>query len=111
MSPGLIRALPKAIAARDAGAWSKHVADEFVAYASSRAPLARSSRIAAIEDRNDDGAVHVGEVKTMRLAVYGEGAVMVATGSQWPTARLSGGARFCETRWPLAHGGHGRKLT
>jgi Domain of unknown function (DUF4440) len=73
--------ITKAIAARDAGAWAKHVADEFVSYASSRAPLARASRIAAIEDRNDDGAARVGEVKTMRLSVYGDGAVMVATES------------------------------
>jgi Domain of unknown function (DUF4440) len=73
--------ITKAIAAHDAGAWAKHVADEFVSYASSHAPLARGSRIAAIEDRNDDGGVRVGEVKTMRLAVYGDGAVMVATES------------------------------
>jgi len=71
--------ITKAIAAHDAGAWAKHVADEFVSYASSRAPLARGSRIAAMEDRNDDGAARVGEVKTMRLSVYGDGAVMVAT--------------------------------
>jgi len=71
--------ITKAIAAHDAGAWAKHVADEFVSYASSRAPLARGSRVAAMEDRNDDGAARVGEVKTMRLSVYGDGAVMVAT--------------------------------
>jgi hypothetical protein len=76
--------ITKAVAARDAGAWAKHVADEFVAYASSRAPLARSSRIAAIEDRDDDGAVRVGEVKSMRLSVYGDGAVMVATEANGP---------------------------
>jgi Domain of unknown function (DUF4440) len=73
--------ITKAIAAHDAGAWAKHVADEFVSYASSHAPLARGSRIAAIEDRSNDGGVRVGEVKTMRLAVYGDGAVMVATES------------------------------
>jgi hypothetical protein len=73
--------ITKAIAAHDGGAWAKHVADEFVSYASSRSPLARSNRIAAIEDRRDDGAVRVGEVKTMRLSVYGDGAVMVATES------------------------------
>jgi hypothetical protein len=73
--------ITKAVAARDAVAWAMHVADEFVSYASSRAPLVRSSRIAAIEDRNDDGASRVGEVKTMRLAVYGDGAVMMATES------------------------------
>jgi hypothetical protein len=73
--------ITKAITARDAGAWAKHVAEEFVSYASSRAPLVRASRIAAIEDRNDDGAARVGEVKTMRLSVYGDGAVMMATES------------------------------
>src|SRR5262249_57198209 len=52
---GTYQTITKAVAAHDAGAWAKHVADEFVAYASSRAPLARSSRIAAIENRNDDG--------------------------------------------------------
>jgi hypothetical protein len=73
--------ITKAIATHDAGAWAKHVADEFVSYASSHAPLARGSRIAAIEDHSDGGGVRVGEVKTMRLAVYGDGAVMVATES------------------------------
>jgi Domain of unknown function (DUF4440) len=73
--------ITKAIAARDAGAWGKHVADEFVSYASSRAPLVRASRIAAMEDRSDDGAARIGEVKTMRLSVYGGGAVMMATES------------------------------
>ncbi len=76
---GTYQIITKAIAARDAGAWAKYVADEFVSYASSHAPLARASRIAAIEDRNDQGAARVGEVKTMRLSVYGDGAVMVAT--------------------------------
>ena len=99
--------ITKAIAARDAGAWAKHVADEFVAYASSRAPLARSSRIAAIEDRNDDGAVRVGEVKNDAACRLWRGRGDGGDGSQWPTAGLSGGARFCETRRPLAHGSHG----
>jgi Domain of unknown function (DUF4440) len=96
--------ITKAIAARDAGAWSKHVADEFVAYASSRAPLARSSRIAAIEDRNDDGAVRVGEVKTMRLAVYGEGAVMVATEANGPQPAYRAARVFVKRdgRWLMA---------
>ena len=76
--------ITKAVAAHDAGAWARHVADEFVAYASSRPPLARSSRIAAIENHNDEGAVRVGEVKTMRLSVYGDGAVMVATEANGP---------------------------
>jgi hypothetical protein len=78
---GTYQTITKAIAAHDAGAWAKHVADEFVSYASSHAPLVRASRIAVIEDRNDDGAARVAEVKTMRLSVYGDGAVMVATES------------------------------
>jgi len=69
----------KAIVAHDAGEWAKHVADEFMAYASGRAPIARSTRMASIEDQSRDDAVRVGEVQTMRLAVYGDGAVMVAT--------------------------------
>jgi hypothetical protein len=73
------QAITRAVAEGDAGAWGKHVADEFVAYASSRSPLVRANRVAAIEDPNDSGSVGVGEVQTMRLAVYGDGAVMTAT--------------------------------
>jgi hypothetical protein len=96
--------ITKAIAARDAGAWAKHVADEFVSYASSRAPLARASRIAAIEDRNDDGAARVGEVKTMRLSVYGDGAVMVATESNGPQPAYRAARVFVKRdgRWLMA---------
>jgi Domain of unknown function (DUF4440) len=96
--------ITKAIAARDAGAWAKYVADEFVSYASSRAPLARSSRIAAIEDRNDDGAARVGEVKTMRLSVYGDGAVMVATESNGPQPAYRAARVFVKRdgRWLMA---------
>ena len=95
--------ITKAVAAHDAGAWAKHVADEFVAYAS-RAPLARSSRIAAIEDRDDDGAVRVGEVKTMRLSVYGDGAVMVATEANGPQPPYRAARVFVKRdgRWLMA---------
>jgi hypothetical protein len=69
-----------AVVARDANDWAKHVADEFVAYASGLAPIAKSGRIATIERQKDgDATVRVGEVETMRLAVYGDGAVMRAT--------------------------------
>jgi Domain of unknown function (DUF4440) len=96
--------ITKAVAAHDAGAWAKYVADEFVAYASSRAPLARSSRIAAIEDRNDEGAVRVGEVKTMRLSVYGDGAVMVATEANGPQPAYRAARVFVKRdgRWLMA---------
>jgi Domain of unknown function (DUF4440) len=96
--------ITKAITARDAGAWAKHVADEFVAYASSRAPLARSSRIAAIEDHDDAGAMRVGEVKTMRLSVYGDGAVMVATEANGPQPAYRAARVFVKRdgRWLMA---------
>jgi hypothetical protein len=96
--------ITKAVAAHDAGAWAKYVADEFVAYASSHAPLARSSRIAAIEDRDDDGAVRVGEVKTMRLSVYGDGAVMVATEANGPQPAYRAARVFVKRngRWLMA---------
>jgi Domain of unknown function (DUF4440) len=71
----------KAIVAHDANEWAKHVADEFVTYASGRAPIAKSARIATIERQKESNAtVRVGEVQAMRLAVYGDGAVMTATG-------------------------------
>jgi hypothetical protein len=70
----------KAVVAHDANEWAKHVADEFVAYASGRAPIAKPARIATIErQKESDAVVRVGEVQSMRLAVYGDGAVMTAT--------------------------------
>ncbi len=72
--------IKRAVVARDANDWAKHVADEFVAYASGRAPVAKAGRIAMIERQKEgDAAVRVGAVETMRLAVYGDGAVMRAT--------------------------------
>jgi hypothetical protein len=69
-----------AVVARDANDWAKHVANEFVAYASGLTPIAKAGQIAMIERQKESGAaVRVGEVETMRLAVYGDGAVMRAT--------------------------------
>jgi Domain of unknown function (DUF4440) len=98
------QAITKAIAAGDAGTWSKHVADEFIAYASRRAPLARSSRIAAIADPNDDGAARIGEVQNMRLAVYGDGAVMTATEANGPHPAYRAARVFVKRdgRWLMA---------
>jgi Domain of unknown function (DUF4440) len=74
------QSIKNALVARDADDWAKHVADEFVAYASGLAPIAKAGRIAMIErQKESDAAVRVGEVETMRLAVYGDGAVMRAT--------------------------------
>jgi hypothetical protein len=74
------QAIEKAAVGHDAAEWSKHVADEFVLYGSGRAPIAKAGRIAAINRQKENGAtVTVGEVKTMRLSAYDDGAAMIAT--------------------------------
>ena len=74
------QAIEKAAIAHDADEWGKHIADEFVLYGSGRAPIAKSGRIATIKRQNEtNAAVTVGEVATMQLAVYGDGAAMIAT--------------------------------
>jgi hypothetical protein len=74
------QAIEKAVVAHDAGEWGKHVADEFVRYATGQAPAAKSDRIATIERQKEGNeVVTVGEVEAMRLAVYGDGAAMIAT--------------------------------
>ena len=73
------QAIEKAVVAHDAAEWGKHVADEFVRYATGQSPVPKSDRIAAIERQKDaNAAVTVAEIQTMRLAVYGDGAVMTA---------------------------------
>lgn len=74
------QSIMKAIVAHDADEWAKHVADEFVVYAGGPTPIAKSGRIATIEQQKDQNAtIRIGAVQTMRLAVYGDGAVMTAT--------------------------------
>ena len=74
------QAIEKAAVGHDADEWSKHVADEFVLYGSGRSPISKSGRIAAIERQKQANAtVQVGEVEAMRLAVYDDGAAMVAS--------------------------------
>jgi hypothetical protein len=74
------QATMKAVVAHDAGAWGKNVADEFMLYATGRPPVTRPERIAAIERQKEDNiAVTVGAVQTMRLAVYGDAALMIAS--------------------------------
>jgi hypothetical protein len=73
------QAIEKAVVAHDAAGWGKHVADEFVRYGTGQTPVPKSERIAAIERQKEaNSAVTVGEVETMRLAVYGDGAAMTA---------------------------------
>jgi hypothetical protein len=74
------QALEKAAVDHQAGEWSKHIADEFVLYGSGRAPIAKSGRITAIERQKlTKATVRVGEVEAMRLAVYDDGAAMIAS--------------------------------
>ena len=73
------QAIVKAIVAHDANEWARHVADEFVLQGG-REPIPKSGRIAAIErQEQSNAAVAVGEIQTMRLAVYGDGAAMITT--------------------------------
>jgi Domain of unknown function (DUF4440) len=70
----------KAVVAHDATAWGKNVADEFTLYATGRPPVTRPERIAAIDRQKEHKtAATVGAVQTMRLAVYGDGALMIAS--------------------------------
>ena len=74
------QALEKAAVAHDADEWAKHVADEFTLYGSAREPISKAGRITAIKRQKVTNAiVRVGEVETMRLAVYDDGAAMIAT--------------------------------
>lgn len=74
------QAIRKAEVAHDADQWGKHVADEFMLYGSSRAPVSKPGRVATIEQqKKDNAAVMVSEIQAMRLAVYGDGAAMVAS--------------------------------
>ncbi len=73
------QAIEKAVVAHNVAEWGRHVADEFVRYATGQSPVPKSDRIAAIERQKDANApVTVAEIQTMRLAVYGDGAVMTA---------------------------------
>jgi hypothetical protein len=74
------QAIEKASIGHNADEWSKHVADEFVLYGSGRAPIPKSARIATIDRQKENNTpVTVGEVQAMWLAVYDDGAAMVAT--------------------------------
>jgi hypothetical protein len=74
------QAIEKAGMAHDAAEWEKHVADEFVLYRSGQPPAPKSARIAAIErDKADNSGAAVGEIESMRLDVYGDGAAMITS--------------------------------
>lgn len=74
------QAIEKAVVAHDAEEWGKHIADEFMIYRTGRPPIGKSERMAAIErQKENNAAVTVGEIESMRLAVYGDAAAMLAT--------------------------------
>ena len=103
------QAIEKAVVAHDAAEWGKHVADEFVRYGTGQTPVPKSERIATIERQKEaNSAVVVGEIETMRLAVYGDGAAMTASqtlpdNSRPPFARrVSGSAATANGSWRSA---------
>jgi Domain of unknown function (DUF4440) len=72
-------AIEKARVAHDADEWSKHVGEEFVLYRSDYPPITKAAGIAEIERQKENGgAVTVGEIQTTRLWVYGDAAAMIA---------------------------------
>lgn len=74
------QAVENASVEHDADEWAKHIADEFTLYGSGRAPIAKADRIAAIKRQKEDNiVVRVGEIETMQLVVYDDGAAMIAT--------------------------------
>jgi hypothetical protein len=74
------QAMEKAAVGRDAGEWEKHIADEFVLYGSARAPVPKSTQTATIQRLKENNTpLHVAEVQALRLAVYDDGAAMIAT--------------------------------
>lgn len=74
------QAVEKAVVGHDADEWAKHIADEFVLYRSGRAPIPKSGRIAAIKRQKENSTpATVGEVESMRLSVYDDGAAMIAS--------------------------------
>lgn len=71
--------IAKATISRNAGELAKHIANEFVLCRTGRAPIAKTAALAAIEDEKASNApATVSEVEAMRLAVYGDGAAMIA---------------------------------
>ncbi len=72
--------IEKSAVAHSADEWSKHVADDFTLYRSGYAPVPKSGIIATIDrEKKSNSSVTVSEIEAMRLAVYGDGAAMIAS--------------------------------
>lgn len=71
--------IARATLTHNSSEWGKHVADEFMLYRSGYPPVPKSEIVTTIErEKKSNLAVTVSEVATMRLAVYGDGAAMIA---------------------------------
>jgi ketosteroid isomerase-like protein len=71
--------IAKATISRNADELAKHIAGDFVLYRTEHAPIAKTAVLAAFEDEKAPNApATVSEIQAMRLAVYGDGAAMIA---------------------------------
>jgi ketosteroid isomerase-like protein len=74
------QAIAKAIVVHDADEWAKHVADDFMLYASDQAPVSKSGRLAVMNGQKEsNAAAPAEEIEAMRLSVYGDAAAMIVT--------------------------------
>ena len=71
-----LQATAKAAVAHNGDEWGKHIADDFMRYQSGHAPVGKAAAIAALDDEKTARAVS--EIQAMRLAVYGDGAALIA---------------------------------
>ncbi len=70
----------KSALAHNADEWGKHIADDFVLYRSGYPPVPKAASVATVEsEKKANTAVTVSEIENMRLAVYGDGAAMIAS--------------------------------
>lgn len=75
-----LQEIARAAVARNADEWSKHIADDFMLYRTGHAPVSKAAAIAAIErEKTSNAVVTVSAIEAMRLAVYGDGAAMIAS--------------------------------
>jgi hypothetical protein len=72
-----VQAIAKARITHNGDEWGKHLADDFMRYQSGHAPVGKAAVIAALD--HEKAGETVSEIQAMRLAVYGDGAAMIAS--------------------------------
>jgi len=73
------QAIESAVAANDADAWARHIADEFMVYGAQAPARSKADRAAFIRAQQEARAVtRVGAVQSMQLWAFGDAAVMTA---------------------------------